>query len=198
MVADYDTGDNFMIARTTGSEKTEEMLRIRRIWQLENCQASYQDEFELGAEQLENNFANMEYSNPSPQNGNEWFMGDVVPFERCAYIVNMNSDGTDAFFNFHRLQTAIKWDPILKIKKVVTQVDHTSPTQTLALGSSNNLSFIPNYVVEIGYWPHKGAFFYFNRGYMFLIHDPEADTQDFCECPPDPNVAVPSTACELT
>ena len=38
MIKAYDTGSVFMIARTTsGSEFTEEMLRIRRIWQLENC-----------------------------------------------------------------------------------------------------------------------------------------------------------------
>ena len=36
----------------------------------------------------------MEYINRNPVNVQEWFSGDVVPFERCAYIVNMNSDGT--------------------------------------------------------------------------------------------------------
>ena len=52
------------IARTT-SQNTKEVLRIRRIWQLENCQATYQDETELGVTQNENNFANMEYVNPA-------------------------------------------------------------------------------------------------------------------------------------
>lgn len=52
------------IKRAT-SQDTREVLRIRRIWQLENCQATYQDETELGTTQNENNFANMEYVNPA-------------------------------------------------------------------------------------------------------------------------------------
>ena len=127
--------------------------------------------------QNENNFANMEYESPAQYNGNEWFAGDVVPFERCAYIVNLNSDGTTKYYNFHRLQTAIRWDPILKIKKVVTQVSDASElaSHSVALGSDAYASDIPKYHVEMGYWPHKGAFFYFNRGVLFLIHDPNAD-----------------------
>ena len=52
----------------------------------------------------------------------------------------------------------------------------------------------------MGYWPFKGAFFYFNKGYIYLIHDPNADTQDWCECPPDnfDITTTPSTLCEAT
>lgn len=143
----------------------------------------------------------MEYINPAPYNDNEWFSGDVVPFERCAYVVNLNSDSTNTkYYNFHRLQTAIRYDPILQYKKVVTQVDHSSDTYSRALDSSL-VSDIPLYHVEIGYWPHKGAFFYFNKGYIYLIHDPNADMQDFCECPPDGFDVVngiPSNVCEET
>jgi len=142
-----------------------------------------------------NDFANMEYLNPAPKNGNEWFSGDVVPFERCAYIVNLNSDGSNKYYNFHRLQTWIKWDPILKYKKVVTQVDHSSTEHSVALDNSG-FSDIPHYHVEIGYWPHKGVFFYFSKGYIYLIHDPNADMTDFCECPPD--VSTGNTACDET
>ena len=123
-----------------------------------------------------------------------------MPFERCAYIVNLNSDGTNKYYNFHRLQTAIRWDPVLKYKKVITQVDHDSDEHSVSLGSSNLLSDIPMYHVEMGYWPHKGSFFYFNRAYMWLIHDPNADMTDFCMCPPDGYVDVgsPADTCEAT
>lgn len=97
-----------------------ETLRIRRIWQLENNKANYDDENELGVEQLTNDFANMEYVNPVALHGHEWFLGDVIPFERCAYIVNINSDGANAFYTFIRLTTAVMWDSILGKKLVVT------------------------------------------------------------------------------
>lgn len=80
----------------------------------------------------------MEYINPAPKNGNEWFVGDVVPFERCAYIVNINVDNSvhdTKYYTFSRLQTAVRWDPILKLKKVVTQEDFTSQTFTEALSN---------------------------------------------------------------
>ena len=106
------TDANVQIQRTT-SAKTQEVVRLRRIWQLASKGAAlgiYDDE----AGQLTNDFANMEYRNPAPQNGNEWFAGDVVPFENCAYVVNLNSDGTSKYYRFSRLQTAVRYDPILK------------------------------------------------------------------------------------
>ena len=89
------------------SNTVNEMLRVRRIWQMQSEGATlgvYDDENENGQTQIVNDFANMEYVNPVPIAANgEWFVGDVVPFERCAYIVNMNSDGTDKFYTFIRL-----------------------------------------------------------------------------------------------
>ena len=35
----------------------------------------------------------------------------------------------------------------------------------------------------MGYWPHKGSFFFFDKGYIYLFQDVDADTQDYCECP---------------
>lgn len=125
----------------------------------------------------------MEYVNPVPIAANgEWFVGDVVPFERCAYIVNMNSDGTDKFYTFIRLQTAVMWDPIKKLKLVVTQQDHVSDTYSRSLtgGSRENNDF-PVYQIEMGYWPHKGSFFWFNKGNLYLKHDAQADMTDTCD-----------------
>ena len=53
----------------------------------------------------------------------------------------------------------------------------------------------------MGWWQHKGSFFYFNRGYLHLKYDATADTTDYCECPPesfDPDVDTASNRCELT
>ena len=104
------------------SSATAERIRIRRIWQLANCQATYADEIELEQEQNKNDFANMEYISPVTFNGNEWFSGDIVPFERCAYVVNINVDVANDLLtlNFHRLTTSLKYDPIFGYKKVVT------------------------------------------------------------------------------
>ena len=87
------------VVRKSDGAKTEEMIRIRRVWQLVTKGAAlgiYDDE----AGQLTNQFANMEVKNKAAKNGNEWFIGDVVPFERCAYIVNMNSDGSKKYYSF--------------------------------------------------------------------------------------------------
>lgn len=43
---------------------------------------------------------------------------------------------------------------------------------------------MPLYHVEMGYWPFKGSFFWFNRGSLYLKHDSNADMTDACE---DPN-----------
>ena len=153
------------------------MLRIRRIWQLANNKANYDDQYELGVEQLTNDFANMEYVNPKPMHGNEWFIGDIIPFERCAYIVNINSDGASAYFHFIRLTTAVMWDPILRKKLVVTQQDFVSDTYTKTL--TNTIS-LPIYHSDMGYWPFKGSFFYFVKGTVYFLHDPLADMTDTC------------------
>ncbi len=79
------------IKRST-SGKTGEVMRVRRIWQLESKGASL-GIFDDEQGQSTNDFANMEYKNPFPQNPKEWFVGDVIPFENCAYIVNMNYNG---------------------------------------------------------------------------------------------------------
>ena len=106
----------------SSSKKSVEVLRIRRIWQLANNKAVFDDEVELGVEQLSNDFASVEYVNQVNQNSNEWFVGDVVPFERCAYIVNFDSvSATNKFYTtFTRLQTWVRWDPIKKKKLVLT------------------------------------------------------------------------------
>lgn len=33
----------------------------------------------------------------------------------------------------------------------------------------------------MGYWPHKGSFFWFNKGNMYLKHDATADMTDTCD-----------------
>ena len=85
-----------------------------------NNKAVFDDEVELGVEQLSNDFASVEYVNLVDKNSNEWFVGDVVPFERCAYIVNFDSDATKFYTTFSRLQTWVRWDPIKKKKLVLT------------------------------------------------------------------------------
>lgn len=111
---------NLQINVSSTSKKSKEVLRIRRIWQLANNKAVFDDEVELGVEQLSNDFASVEYVNQVNQNSNEWFVGDVVPFERCAYIVNFDSVSTKFYTTFTRLQTWVRWDPIKKKKLVLT------------------------------------------------------------------------------
>ena len=186
---------------TTTTTSTTQVFRLRRIWQLASKGIVYDDENEQGVQQLYNDFANMEYVNPYPVDAREWFVGDVVPFERCAYVVNMNSDGTNRYYVFSRIQTAVRWDPILKVKKVVTQEDHTSDRFSRSMGTNVNQSDLPDYYVEMGWWPQKGSFFYFNRGFIHLKHDPDADMQDYCECPPedfDADTMTATTTCEAT
>ena len=117
------------------------------------------------------------------KNGSEWFVGDVVPFENCAYIVNMNSDGTSKYYRFMRLMTAVRWDPILKVKKVVTQRDHISDEYTKPLSDTDATHYedFPIKNIEFGYWPHKGSFFWFVKGRLYLKHDPNADMRDPCD-----------------
>ena len=152
------TQANLQIQRNSGTDVTTEVVRFRRIWQLEskgNTLGVYDDENENGSQQVINDFANMEYTSSATVNGvvQDWFIGDVIPFERCAYILNMNYDATNSIkkYRVSRLLTAVKWDPILKVKKVVTQegdiYDYTQAVDASAV------SDIPDYVPEIGYWP---------------------------------------------
>ena len=75
----------------SGTTKTQEVVRIRRVWQLASKGKSlgiYDDE----AGQVVNQFANNEIVlNKTPSKGScvsdQWFAGDVIPFENCAYIV---------------------------------------------------------------------------------------------------------------
>jgi len=126
----------------------------------------------------------MEIVNPYPKKNPganvdpEWFVGDIVPFERCAYIVNFNSDASKKYYSFSRLQTATRWDPVKEEKLVLTQVDHTSDEYSANLNGDDD---IPIKHVEIGFWPLKGSFFYFVKGKLFLKHDPTADMTDTCD-----------------
>lgn len=124
---------------------TSEVMRVRRIWQLESKGASL-NIFDDEQGQSTNDFANMEYINKVPQDPAEWFVGDVIPFENCAYIVNMNYDSNAdrKVYRFSRLTTAVRWDPVFKRKKVVTQESHMSDAYTRSLGNNNdydNLDF---------------------------------------------------------
>ena len=47
-----------------------------------------------------------------------------------------------------------------------------------ALSASNTL---PSYHTEMGYWPHKGSFFFFLEGKITLMHDSTADMTDTCD-----------------
>jgi hypothetical protein len=100
--------------KSSATAKTSEVVRIRRVWQLESKGytplGTYDDEYYDPADptnrvaaslQLKNQFANMEISIPnkitetSVKNAckdDEWFVGDVVPFENCAYIVQFNTN----------------------------------------------------------------------------------------------------------
>ena len=60
------TQSDLQITIASGGDKSSEVLRIRRIWQLANNKAVYDDEEELTVEQLSNDFANNEYVNPAP------------------------------------------------------------------------------------------------------------------------------------
>ena len=94
----------------------------------------------------------------------------------------MSSDTTAGVkrYRFSRLRTAIMWDPILKQKLVVTQEDYTSHDFEETLGTDTTDNDFPLKAVEFGYWPQKGAFFYFSKGYVFFKQDPAAYTIDTC------------------
>ena len=61
---------------------------------------------------------------------------------------------------------------------MVTQIDFESTIYEKAIDSEKDL---PIKHVEIGYWPLKGAFFYFVKGHILLKHDTTADTTDTCD-----------------
>ena len=75
----------------SGTKFTSEVVRIRRVWQLASKGASlgvYDDE----AGQVVNQFANNEITLSKTTNkgtcvSDQWFAGDIIPFENCAYIV---------------------------------------------------------------------------------------------------------------
>ena len=61
------TQANLQIQRLSSSTTTQEVLRVRRIWQLAGNQVPYNDEFESTSttQQVRNDYANMEYVNPA-------------------------------------------------------------------------------------------------------------------------------------
>ena len=64
-------------------------MRIRRIWQFPNPGTSYEDN--VPADPVLQDSFQVIYTNPNPINADGWFMGDVVPFTRCSYVVNLAS-----------------------------------------------------------------------------------------------------------
>jgi hypothetical protein len=43
-----------------------------------------------------------------------------------------------------------------------------------------NIEDMPKNLFEINYNPYWGAFYYHSKGYLYLMHDPNADREDAC------------------
>ena len=58
------------------------------------------------------------HANPAPRHGHDFFVGDVVPFQNCAYIVNFNidKDNKTKFYTFERYLMNIEYDATLERK----------------------------------------------------------------------------------
>lgn len=82
-------GSKQIYRRGTGKESSE-VIRIRKVWHFKNQKASY-DDTRNDAEST-NDANQYVHANPAPRNGHDFFIGDVVPFQNCAYIVNYNID----------------------------------------------------------------------------------------------------------
>ena len=80
------------ISGTAGAAKTLEVMRLRRAWHLPYYSATgpYDDEEDGTTNQNRQELITVH--NPTDKtDAHQWFAGDVVPFQHCAYLVNFNS-----------------------------------------------------------------------------------------------------------
>ncbi len=162
---------------TSGGDQSKEVMRIREAYALSNPGNNYVDL--VGSENDQRQFIFEE--DVTVANNYGWFVGDVVVFQTCAYVVRMQSDASSAaskVFNFDRYQQYITWNATSESKQMTIERDHV---ETFTKTDHAGWSDMPMYMTEINFNPYWGAFYYFSKGYMYLLIDTAADIRDSCE-----------------
>ena len=176
---------------------TREVIRLTKAWHLPyyNTAGTY-DDHEDGATNDERQEI-FSIPNPSDTSGN-WFSGDFVPFQQCAYIVAMHSDsdGSAKYYSFMRYNMRIEYDSTLEHKTVVSGpeapgdayalfkyesgVEPWNTATDLANTSGTklkNFRDFPRHHVPIQFVPYWGSFVWLSRNYIVLKVDTTYDTR---------------------
>jgi hypothetical protein len=102
------------------------------------------------------------YTNPNIINADGWFLGDVVPFSRCAYVVNLASSSSGGtltkYYTFEQVLMDIEFDSVANAKRVMVN-QAFSKTYTTTGDTSYDMP-IQNY--EINWYPYWSSFYYVN------------------------------------
>ena len=70
-----------------------------------------------------------------------WFVGDVVPFQTCAYVVRMtsNANADEKYFSFDRYQQYITWNATSEDKQMTIEIDHTNTYTKTGQDAQSNM-----------------------------------------------------------
>lgn len=122
----------------------------------------------------------------------QWFIGDLVPMQSCAYVVNMNAKGSGATksYSFQRLMMSIQYDTTINKKKVLLVPDAAFISANVASPSANDL---PRTHIPINYFWKWRAFYWFNNGRLIIKQD-SSYTQTGDPCQRDTPVFNPTGA----
>jgi len=89
-------------------------MRIREAYSLANPNNNYED---LDAtENVQRQF--IFEDDVTATNNYGWFIGDIIPFQTCAYVVKLTSDANAAtkYYTFERYQQYITWNSTSEAK----------------------------------------------------------------------------------
>ena len=120
----------------SGTSSTE-VMRIREAYSLANPGNQYVDL--VGDENVQRQF--IFEDDVSDTNNYGWFVGDVIPFQTCAYVVKMQSDSNAATktITFERYQQYITWNATSEGKQMTIERDMQEAFAQTSYASWNDM-----------------------------------------------------------
>jgi hypothetical protein len=169
---------------TKSGAYTTEVIAINQFWQLPHSGVPDYDDLRTGsADPLINDFLRVPYTNPMigptysdlpEQSTYQWFVGDIVPMQSCAYVVNMNSIGWAGTFkvaySFQRIMMSIQYDYTLQSKKVMIVPDAPFIVAP-AVPAYDDLPLNHQSGSRINYYWRWRAFYWFKNGMIHIKQD---------------------------
>jgi hypothetical protein len=155
--------------------------QLPHVWDFNTYSSLDYNDIRYGqADPLINDYMEVLYNNPMTgptysdlpnQATYPWFVGDIVPMQSCAYVVNMNSIGwTGTFkvaYSFQRIMMSVQYDTTIHAKKVLIVPD----AAFIVAPAVPAFDDMPLKHVQINYYWKWRAFYWFMNGKVHVKQD---------------------------